>query len=681
MAICQTCGTAFFPTLEAVAYEGLAGAEEALGFYLEQGAGIDAMAEPVEGFAQGPIRRYLEIGCGYGLSLDYSRTMFGWDVRGVDPGFGARAGKRELGLDIIEGYLSSPGDAGPLPYDLIMCSEVLEHVFDPDGFLSVVRQTLATDGTLVLTTPNAALITPQTPAGTLIPLLSPGYHVTLYSRQGLETLLKRAGFTSVSVVEKGPTLRAAASLGPLVADLDRPLDRRRYIAYLGRRAEEMPAASPLALGLFYRQFKELVHAGEYGRAAEVSQRISDLCRLRWGHDVTHRDDFALDGAPPADLRSYHALYPFCACGILYFRSMLAWQRDHDAASARKGFLTAAAVGERLRAVLLAIGADDGETEDLVWRALGHAALAVAATDPEAAVREAESFGHTRSPLLQETMPAPIAAEMRRAIFVTLINLGHGAAAARLADTVNAEMTEHPGQEASAACALGLFALNHRKAPGEAIQWFTRAQALNEKITPPPLNKDDVSALIWRAIGHGAIEAAAANPAKAAADAKGFGREGTPELADAVMPGPLAAEMRRAVFMTLVNLGHGTEAAPLAEDIASEMPDDAEGAAPASFALGIFTLNHVGDAKRAADWFARAHAACQTVAEKKPEAAEALLWPSLYHEALALILASERRTAESRLRQLVGPVDQRLPAVGPDLRRQATTLAKEYNLSL
>lgn len=680
LAVCQSCGVAFFPTLEAVAYEGLNGADAALDFYLEQGAGIDAMIEPVEAVASDKVQRYLEIGCGYGLSLDYARTMFGWSVKGVDPGFGARAGKPQLGLDIIEGYLRSPEDVGRSSYDLVLCSEVLEHVFDPEGFLRVVQQTLTPDGILVLTTPNAALIAKDTPAGTLIPLLSPGYHVTLYSDVGLESLLQRVGFKAVAVTEHGPTLRAAASMGPLAVNLKRPLERARYLDYLERSAGKAPPDSPLALGLLYRYFKELVHAGRYDRAEEVSSQVLGLCRRRWVRDLALPEIFHFEDEAPADLSAYHKLYPFCACGILYFRAMLAWRRDKNAEAARFGFLSAARVGEQLRAVLLKIGADDGETEELAWRAIGCAAYALAATDPETAASEAASFGSKRSPILLEAMPAALAAEMRRAIFVTLVNLGQGAAAEGLANAVAAEMPDDPDQSASAAFALGIFALNHLNAPGQAYQWFSRAHAFNEKAMSAPLGDGEPVELAWRALGHAAIAIASSDPESAATQAWNFGREPDPSFGK-TMPAPLAAEMRRAVFMTLVNLGCGNDAARLADAVVSEISDNPDESAPVCFALGIHNLNHSGNPKRAVDWFAKAHSASGQVAKRDPAAAEALLWSALYHEALALVRAGERRAAENRLRYLIGPKRSDLPEVSPDLRQRAIELAHDFNLSV
>src|SRR5207248_776406 len=81
-----------------------------LKFYLEQGAGIRAMLEPLSLADSRPIHRYLEIGCSFGFVMDYARQVLGWQVRGFDPGFIAAAGKQQLQLPIENAYFT-----GPLP--------------------------------------------------------------------------------------------------------------------------------------------------------------------------------------------------------------------------------------------------------------------------------------------------------------------------------------------------------------------------------------------------------------------------------------------------------------------------------------------------------------------------------------------------------------------------------------
>ncbi|WP_353861993.1 class I SAM-dependent methyltransferase [Azospirillum formosense] len=501
LAVCDRCGTAFFPTLTPPEYETAHATDAALAFYLEQGAGIDVMAEPLAAVDPARVRRYMEIGCGFGFSLDFARTVFGWSVRGIDPGFAARAGRDLLGLDIASIYLRTPADAGDDPFDLVLCSEVVEHVFEPLEFLAILRGVLAPGGTLLLTTPNAGAIGPDTPAGVMLPLLSPGYHATLYSREGFEILLRRAGFTAVSVTEHGPTLRATASMQEGTADLSRRLDRGRYIDYLGERARSIPADTPLGFGFRYRRFKELTHAGRFEEAREAARPVVDACRSRWGIDLDHPDALPAwcDGLPP-DIAGFHDRAPFSLCGILYCLGMLTWLHDKDPNRARSFFRAAAAAGERTRAALQAAGADDGETDDLTWRSRGYVAQILAWSDPAAAVDGVERLAAAASPVLGERIPPAIIADIRLGTFTTLVNLGHYAQADHLALGVEGTLAAlGPAQAASASFALGILGLNHRKAPRMAAEWFAKAHEASRALldTAPAQGE----ALLWPALYH------------------------------------------------------------------------------------------------------------------------------------------------------------------------------------
>ncbi|MBK3733626.1 methyltransferase domain-containing protein [Azospirillum brasilense] len=510
LALCGRCGTAFFPTLRQPEYESAHATEAALAFYLEQGAGIDVMAEPLSAIDPSKVRRYLEIGCGFGFSLDVARTVFGWSVQGIDPGFAARAGRDLLGLDISSTYLRTPADAGPDPFDLVLCSEVVEHIFEPLGFLTILRGVLAPGGTLLLTTPNAGAIAPDTAAGILVPLLSPGYHVTLYSREGFEALLRRAGFTAVSVSEHGPTLRATAAMVEGTADLSRRLDRARYLEYLEERSRTIAADTPLGLGLRYRRLKELVHAGRFAEAREAAAPVLDACRTRWGLELDNPESLPSMGDWPADIAGFHDRAPFSLCGILYCLGMTAWLHDDDRERARLYFQAAGEAGERARAALQAAGADDGETDDLAWRARGHAAGILAWSNPLAAADGIERLARDASPILGERVPPAILAGLRRQSFIDLVNLGHYAAADRLARGVEDDLAQWgPAEAASAAFALAILSLNHRKAVKTAAGWFGRAaEASREPVTP----------LLWPALYHQAEALAATGQKSQAAEA-------------------------------------------------------------------------------------------------------------------------------------------------------------------
>ncbi|MBV5346343.1 MAG: hypothetical protein JZU63_12940, partial [Rhodoferax sp.] len=57
----------------------------------------------------------------------------------------------------------------------------------------------------------------------------------------------------------------------------------------------------------------------------------------------------------------------------------------------------------------------------------------------------------------------------------------------------------------------------------------------------------------------------------------------------------------------------------------------------------------------------------------------LLWPALYHEALALVSAGEPQAAANRLRFLFEPALPGLPEATAELRQRAVKLAKDFNL--
>jgi len=100
--------------------------------------------------------RVLDIGCGTGANLTapLARRFTGVDFVGVDSDAGSiEFANREHGAVNVRFVIEQ--DAGDIgTFDLIVASEVIEHVEDPDAFLSFLRGCLAPDGQLVLTLPN-----------------------------------------------------------------------------------------------------------------------------------------------------------------------------------------------------------------------------------------------------------------------------------------------------------------------------------------------------------------------------------------------------------------------------------------------------------------------------------------------------------------------------------------------
>lgn len=97
-------------------------------------------------------RRLLDVGCGDGQFLQ-SAGEAGWEAFGIDLSQDAVGLCRNLGLDAAEiDFHSSALDSRR--FDVIVMSELIEHVPSPAGFLARAAELLDEGGVLYLTTPN-----------------------------------------------------------------------------------------------------------------------------------------------------------------------------------------------------------------------------------------------------------------------------------------------------------------------------------------------------------------------------------------------------------------------------------------------------------------------------------------------------------------------------------------------
>ncbi|WP_188263216.1 class I SAM-dependent methyltransferase [Azospirillum tabaci] len=432
------------PTPDAAPFEGGAapGCDAlAVAFYLEQGAGLLSMAGQLGGVEQRRVRRFLDVGCGFGFSLDIARTMFGWDARGVDPGPLARTGAATLGLPISHSLLPPVPAVGEEPYDLIFASEVIEHVHDPQGMAASLRARLAPGGALLLSTPNAAAVNRHTSLAVLVPALSIGHHVTLFSRAGLERLLHRAGFTAFMVVETPATLFAVAGVNDTtLPDPLQPQGHALYDAYLARRAGDFAASHPLGLGLRQRILRRATQTGAIAAALSVGRDVAEAVRARWGIELANPD--AILAAPPPDATpdAYHDKAPFCLPGLLLWQGILAWRREDDPARAGRLFEAAALVADRARTALRRIGADDGDTARIGWEARVYAAQMLTRRWPEEAERRLHAALATDAPP-DAVMPPELRVELAFRVFAGLAESGQEDAARRLSPLVAATLPE------------------------------------------------------------------------------------------------------------------------------------------------------------------------------------------------------------------------------------------------
>ena len=144
--------------------------------------------------------RFLDAGCGAGPALGFLQRK-GFKVTGSDlvlyPLQQARL--RTPDANLVNADLRYGLPFASNSFDVILASEVIEHLADAESFLAECRRVLATNGCLILTTPNLWDI--RRPWSKVRGKVWSGYqdptHINLMTPKRLATLVKAAGFSSV----------------------------------------------------------------------------------------------------------------------------------------------------------------------------------------------------------------------------------------------------------------------------------------------------------------------------------------------------------------------------------------------------------------------------------------------------------------------------------------------------
>jgi SAM-dependent methyltransferase len=200
----------------------------------------------------GPDDRCLDVGCGDGRKSGLWLVEHAGSYVGVDVSEVAVDAARRLGLDGRR-----IDDAAELPFadgsfDVVVCTEVLEHLFAPQIAVAELRRVLRPGGTLIVTVPNVAywrkrlelsLLGRWDPLGDALSVAQPWRdpHMRFFTRPALRRLLVLSGFESV---------RTGGREGAFLCDIPpfgRLFARRRSGVY---RALERRFPSLLGIGLY-----------------------------------------------------------------------------------------------------------------------------------------------------------------------------------------------------------------------------------------------------------------------------------------------------------------------------------------------------------------------------------------------------------------------------------------------
>ena len=137
------------------------------------------------------VNSILDAGCGNGANLEAIQAQLGIaDVTGIDLSENALTiARRRVRGDFK--VVNLEHDRLDRTFDLVLTSQVIEHVVDDDGFLDKLR--LMTERYIIVETLQGRMRKSEAHIG----------HVRNYTRSGLETQMRRAGFKIERVVEWG----------------------------------------------------------------------------------------------------------------------------------------------------------------------------------------------------------------------------------------------------------------------------------------------------------------------------------------------------------------------------------------------------------------------------------------------------------------------------------------------
>jgi SAM-dependent methyltransferase len=157
--------------------------------------GIVATFEPYR-----KTNRLLDVGCGAGTFLE-AAARAGWEATGLEVSRTAAEHVSARGFEVFCGELEKANYPDE-HFDVVILSEVLEHVPNPRSLLEASARVLRSGGLLWGTTPHGRGISARL-LGLEWSTVCPPEHLQLFSIRGIKALSKGLGLDSIKVATHG----------------------------------------------------------------------------------------------------------------------------------------------------------------------------------------------------------------------------------------------------------------------------------------------------------------------------------------------------------------------------------------------------------------------------------------------------------------------------------------------
>lgn len=280
---CKNCGSIFYLDTKIVGY--LNGDEDGhkkfTDHYFLVGCGIDLGVELLATYGH-EYENLLEVGCGAGFSVNYWSNFKHKQALGLEAAYYGAIGRQVFDIEVRDTYIS-PSDPPIAKFDIVMSTEVIEHVENPSNYIAALKNNLSEDGVLILTTPAAEYINEAGNPSMVLAALSPGFHYFLLSEAAMQRLLNENGFTNIEITIRNERMIVCASLnGQKIRK--RAFDRAEYIDYLRYLAKN--STKVIAEGALQRLFKELINKGDYQSAGDILPELFALIREKYSLDLS-----------------------------------------------------------------------------------------------------------------------------------------------------------------------------------------------------------------------------------------------------------------------------------------------------------------------------------------------------------------------------------------------------------